>query len=73
MVFFFFKFILGPNDFENFGYLSFIGMLVKLISFIQLQEGDFEMKHIDKVDSLSFNVAIAPYSLSILGDGSDVF
>ena len=24
--FFFFKFILGPNDFENFGYLSFIGM-----------------------------------------------
>ncbi|XP_048329105.1 uncharacterized protein LOC107418365 [Ziziphus jujuba] len=33
-------------------------------------EGDFEMKHIDKVGSQSFHVAIAPFSLSILGDDS---
>ncbi|CAL0320006.1 unnamed protein product [Lupinus luteus] len=32
-------------------------------------EGDFEMIHIDKVGSRSFNVAIAPFSLSLLGDG----
>ncbi|KAL6011489.1 hypothetical protein ACLOJK_001937 [Asimina triloba] len=31
-------------------------------------EGDFEMKHIDKIGSSTFNVAIAPFSLSILGD-----
>lgn len=31
-------------------------------------EGDFEMKHIDKVGSSTFNVAIAPFSLSIIGD-----
>ncbi|KAJ6875516.1 hypothetical protein NC652_035039 [Populus alba x Populus x berolinensis] len=36
-------------------------------------EGDFEMKHIDKAGSPTFNVAIAPFSLSILGDGSDAF
>ncbi|KAL5544186.1 hypothetical protein UlMin_007970 [Ulmus minor] len=36
-------------------------------------EGDFEMKHIDRVGSQSFNVAIAPFSLSILGDDSDIF
>jgi ApaG protein len=48
-------------------------MLVKFISFVQLQEGDFEMKHIDKAGSPTFNVAIAPFSLSILGDGSDAF
>jgi ApaG protein len=48
-------------------------MLVKFISFVQLQEGDFEMKHIDKAGSPAFNVAIAPFSLSILGDGSDAF
>ncbi|CAN1774691.1 Protein ApaG [Linum perenne] len=35
-------------------------------------EGDFEMKHIDKVGSSSFNVAIAPFSLSTLGNGSDI-
>ncbi|CAN0901162.1 Protein ApaG [Linum grandiflorum] len=35
-------------------------------------EGDFEMKHIDKVGSASFNVAIAPFSLSTLGNGSDI-
>ncbi|XP_073014992.1 uncharacterized protein [Primulina eburnea] len=34
-------------------------------------EGDFEMKHIDKVGSRSFNVAIAPFSLSTFGDGAD--
>ncbi|KAG5234139.1 hypothetical protein OIU77_000510 [Salix suchowensis] len=33
-------------------------------------EGDFEMKHIDRAGSPTFNVAIAPFSLSILGDGS---
>ncbi|XWS37496.1 hypothetical protein CRYUN_Cryun19dG0047900 [Craigia yunnanensis] len=34
-------------------------------------EGDFEMKRIDKVSSPSFNVAIAPFSLSTLGDDVD--
>ena len=41
--------------------------------FIAVQEGDFEMKHIDKVGSQTFNVAIAPFSLSTLGDESDTF
>ncbi|XP_074316256.1 uncharacterized protein LOC141652612 [Silene latifolia] len=36
-------------------------------------EGDFEMKHIDKTGSRTFNVAIAPFSLSTLGDDSDPF
>lgn len=36
-----------------------------------MQEGDFEMKHIDKVGSSTFNVAIAPFSLSIIGDDDD--
>lgn len=36
-------------------------------------EGDFEMKHIDKVGSKTFNVAVAPFSLSTLGDGSEIF
>ncbi|XP_020237529.1 uncharacterized protein LOC109816810 isoform X2 [Cajanus cajan] len=31
-------------------------------------EGDFEMIHVDRVGSRSFNVAIAPFSLSLLGD-----
>ncbi|KAG6683701.1 hypothetical protein I3842_12G027000 [Carya illinoinensis] len=31
-------------------------------------EGDFEMKHIGRVGSETFNVAIAPFSLSILED-----
>jgi hypothetical protein len=30
------------------------------------------MKHIDKAGSSTFNVAIAPFSLSILGDDNDV-
>ncbi|KAL3655383.1 hypothetical protein CASFOL_001169 [Castilleja foliolosa] len=34
-------------------------------------EGDFEMKHIDNVDAPSFNVAIAPFSVSTFGDGTD--
>ncbi|XAR50193.1 hypothetical protein NMG60_11004449 [Bertholletia excelsa] len=34
-------------------------------------EGDFEMQHIDRVGSKVFNVAIAPFSLFILGDGGD--
>ncbi|KAK8536980.1 hypothetical protein V6N13_041934 [Hibiscus sabdariffa] len=36
-------------------------------------EGDFEMKHIDRVGSPTFNVAIAPFSLSTLGDDADTF
>uniref|UniRef100_A0A3Q7J7I4 ApaG domain-containing protein n=1 Tax=Solanum lycopersicum TaxID=4081 RepID=A0A3Q7J7I4_SOLLC len=36
-------------------------------------EGDFEMKHIDKVGSRTFNVSIAPFSLSKVVDGSDTF
>ncbi|KAK3035340.1 hypothetical protein RJ639_034048 [Escallonia herrerae] len=36
-------------------------------------EGDFEMKHIDKVGSQTFNVAIAPFSLSTFRDGTDAF
>ncbi|XP_057464398.1 uncharacterized protein LOC130754241 isoform X1 [Actinidia eriantha] len=36
-------------------------------------EGDFEMKHIDKVGSKTFNVAIAPFSLSTLEDDTDTF
>lgn len=39
-----------------------------------MQEGDFEMKHINsRVSSQSFNVAIAPFSLSVLGDDIDTF
>ncbi|KAG8378863.1 hypothetical protein BUALT_Bualt07G0028900 [Buddleja alternifolia] len=34
-------------------------------------EGDFEMKHIDKIGARTFNVAIAPFSLSTFGDGVD--
>ena len=41
--------------------------------FVTLQEGDFEMKHIDKVGSKTFNVAIAPFSLSTLEDDTDTF
>ncbi|KAF3669832.1 Protein ApaG [Capsicum annuum] len=40
---------------------------------VDLGEGDFEMKHIDRVGSRTFNVAIAPFSLSKVGDGSDTF
>lgn len=36
-------------------------------------EGDFEMKHIDKVGSRTFNVAIAPFSLSTLDDEINPF
>ncbi|XP_022738481.1 uncharacterized protein LOC111291139 isoform X1 [Durio zibethinus] len=36
-------------------------------------EGDFEMKHIDRVGTPSFNVAIAPFSLSTLGDDAGTF
>ncbi|KAK4257060.1 hypothetical protein QN277_006700 [Acacia crassicarpa] len=31
-------------------------------------EGDFEMIHVDRIGLPSFNVAIAPFSLSLLGD-----
>jgi len=33
-----------------------------------MQEGDYEMIHVERVGSRSFNVAIAPFSLSLLGD-----
>ncbi|KAI5683387.1 hypothetical protein M9H77_04615 [Catharanthus roseus] len=36
-------------------------------------EGDFEMKHVDRIGSQTFNVAIAPFSLSMYGDGGDSF
>lgn len=36
-------------------------------------EGDFEMKHVDKVGSRTFNVAIEPFSLSTFGDDGDSF
>lgn len=36
-------------------------------------EGDFEMKHVDQVGSRTFNVVIAPFLLSALGDDSDSF
>ncbi|XP_042500708.1 uncharacterized protein LOC122078682 isoform X1 [Macadamia integrifolia] len=35
-------------------------------------EGDFEMKHVDRVGSSTFNIAIAPFSLSMIGDDSDI-
>ncbi|GMH01272.1 hypothetical protein Nepgr_003111 [Nepenthes gracilis] len=35
-------------------------------------EGDFEMKHIDNVGSKTFNVEIAPFSISTLGDDNDI-
>ncbi|KAK4749660.1 hypothetical protein SAY87_027109 [Trapa incisa] len=34
-------------------------------------EGDFEMKHVDTVRAPTFNVSIAPFSLSTLGDDCD--
>lgn len=41
--------------------------------FVVSQEGDFEMKHIDRVGASTFNVAIAPFCLSIMGDdGNDI-
>lgn len=36
-------------------------------------EGDFEMKHVDRVGSQTFNVAIAPFCLSTMGDDIDYF
>lgn len=43
-------------------------MCLNLIFYIIMQEGDFEMIHIDRVGSRAFHVAIAPFSLSLLGD-----
>lgn len=61
-------------------YLDYLDYVLKCIprssnflGFIVMQEGDFEMKHIDRLGSPSFNVAIAPFSLSTLGDDSDSF
>ena len=39
-----------------------------MVYFIAMQEGDFEMIHVDKAGSPSFNVLIAPFSLSLIGD-----
>lgn len=36
-------------------------------------EGEFEMKHIDRIGPPAFNAEIAPFCLSISGDGSDIF
>ncbi|XP_027169061.1 uncharacterized protein LOC113768781 isoform X2 [Coffea eugenioides] len=36
-------------------------------------EGDFEIKHVDKVGSRTFNVAISPFSLSTFEDGGYSF
>ncbi|XP_010533487.1 PREDICTED: uncharacterized protein LOC104809262 [Tarenaya hassleriana] len=38
-----------------------------------IMEGEFEMKHIDRIGAPSFNVVIAPFSLSVAGDASDIF
>jgi len=38
-----------------------------------LQEGDFEMKHVDRMGWKTFNVVVAPFLLSILGDDADAF
>lgn len=54
--------------FWHFGY----GLETKFLLNV-MQEGDFEMKYIDRMGEQSFNVAIAPFSLSILGDGTDAF
>ena len=43
-----------------------------LIEMVIMQEGDFEMKHTDRVGSSTFNVAIAPFGLSNIGDDSNV-
>ncbi|KAL2340910.1 hypothetical protein Fmac_008850 [Flemingia macrophylla] len=34
-------------------------------------EGDFEMIHVDRVGPRAFNVAVAPFSFSLLGDDDD--
>jgi len=36
-----------------------------------MQEGDFELIHVDRVGPRAFNVAVAPFSLSLLGDDDD--
>ena len=65
------------DDYYYFEFLSLNvadGPIEILLSwFVTLQEGDFEMKHIDKVGSKTFNVAIAPFSLSTLEDDTDTF
>ncbi|KAK1325831.1 hypothetical protein QJS10_CPA01g01283 [Acorus calamus] len=46
--------------------------LLKCSSDATTLEGDFEMKHNDRVGSPTFNVAIAPLCLAILGDDDDI-
>lgn len=36
-----------------------------------MQEGDFELIHVDRVGPRAFNVAVAPFSLSLLGDDDE--
>ncbi|XP_057775595.1 uncharacterized protein LOC130994571 [Salvia miltiorrhiza] len=44
----------------------------RLDSVSVFEEGDYEMKHIDKVGTRTFNVAIAPFALSTFGDDISV-
>lgn len=57
-----------------YAFLAFWLWVGNLSSYLNvMQEGDFEMKYIDRVGEQSFNVAIAPFSLSILGDSTEAF
>ena len=58
-----------PNPFSPFTCPVHFGHYLRYL--MTLQEGDFEMKHIDKVGSKTFNVAVAPFSLSTFGDSTD--
>ncbi|WMV58413.1 hypothetical protein MTR67_051798 [Solanum verrucosum] len=53
--------------------VSGIPYLLGYVAQTRVWEGDFEMKHIDRVGSRTFNVSIAPFSLSKVEDGSDTF
>ncbi|XP_042003679.1 uncharacterized protein LOC121752625 [Salvia splendens] len=46
-------------------------LLKEAIAEDRFEEGDYGMKHIDKLNARTFNVVIAPFSLSIFGDGVD--
>ncbi|XP_010248518.1 PREDICTED: uncharacterized protein LOC104591415 [Nelumbo nucifera] len=35
-------------------------------------EGEFEMKYIDRINTTSINVTVAPFALSIIGDDTDI-
>ncbi|KAK8521471.1 hypothetical protein V6N12_005374 [Hibiscus sabdariffa] len=64
----------GAEWFSFLAYLDYKGCTSSyLLGSIAVQEGDFEMKHIDRVGSTTFNVVIAPFSLSTLGEDADTF